>query len=77
MEFLLGKGLEADLVIGDHGFAGAALARGLDAVAIIDTNDPGLILAFARGLPVWPIMCDDARPAFRYEELFRFVRERI
>ena len=77
MEFLLGKGLEADLVVGDHGFAGAALARGLDAVAIIDTNDPGLILAFARGLPVWPVMCDDARPAFRYEKLFRFVRDRI
>jgi hypothetical protein len=49
----------------------------MDAVAIVDTNDPGLILAWARSLPIWPILCDDARPAMHYEELFRFLRERI
>ena len=77
MEFILSSGLQADLVVGDHGFAGAALARGMDAVAIVDTNDPGLILASGRGLPVWPIMCDDARPAAHYDVLFHFLRERI
>ena len=77
MEFLLSSGLHADLVVGDHGFAGAALARGMDAIAIVDTNDPGLILAWARGLPVWPILCDDNRPAVYYNDLFRFLRERI
>jgi len=77
MEFLLSSGLQADLVIGDHGFAGAALARGMDAVAIVDTNDPGLILAWVRGLPVWPILCDDARPAIYYSELLQFLLERI
>jgi len=77
MEFLISKGVDADLVIGDHGFAGAALARGMDAVAIVDTNDPGLILAWTRGLPIWPIMCDDARPAMFYADLFRFLQERI
>lgn len=77
MEFLISKGLRPDLVVGDHGFAGAALARGMDAVAIVDTNDPGLILAWTRGLPVWPILCDDNRPAVYYNDLFRFLRERI
>jgi hypothetical protein len=77
MEFLLSGGLQPDLVVGDHGFAGAALARGMDAVAIVDTNDPGLILAAARGLPVWPILCDDNRPAVDYHELLAFICERI
>lgn len=77
MEFLFSKGVHADLVVGDHGFAGAALARGIDAIAIVDTNDPALILAWARGLPVWPILCDDARPAMYYDGLLQFLLERI
>ncbi len=77
MEFLTSHGLEADFVIGDHGFAGVALARGIDAVAIVDTNDPGLLLAWARRLPMWPILCDDNRPAVAYHELFRFLRARL
>jgi hypothetical protein len=77
MEFLLSHGLDPEFVIGDHGFAGAALARGIDAVAMIDTNDPGLLLACARRLPVWPVLCDDNRPAAAYHELFRFIRDRL
>lgn len=77
MEFLLSNGLRADLVVGDHGFTGAALAQGLDAVAVVDTNDPALVLAWARGLKVTPILCDDNRPAASYEALARFVIERL
>ena len=51
MEFLLNSGLQVDFVVGDHGFTGAALARGLDAVAVVDTNDPALVLAWGRKLP--------------------------
>lgn len=77
MEFLLHHGLSVDLVVGDHGFAGAALARGMDAVAVVDTNDPALALAWGRGLRVWPILCDDNRPPGAYAALTRFLIDRL
>lgn len=77
MQFLLGNGLEADLVVGDHGFAGAGLAHGMDAVAIVDTNDPALALAWGRGLRVFPILCDDNRPPGAYTVLTRFLTARL
>lgn len=77
MEFLLKNGLKADLVVGDHGFTGAALAQGMEAIAIVDTNDPALVLAWARELPVWPILCDDNRPAACYDTLTRFLIDRL
>lgn len=77
MEFLLNNGLNVDLVVGDHGFAGAALARGMDAVAVVDTNDPALALAWGRGLSVWPMLCDDNRPPGAYAALTRFLVERL
>jgi hypothetical protein len=53
MEALLdetGGGLGAiDLVIADHGFAGAAIERGLPTLSIADVNDVALPLAQARG----------------------------
>lgn len=77
MEFLLASGLEADLVVGDHGFTGAALAEGMEACAIVDTNDPALVLAWDRGLPVRPLLCDDNRPPGAYTELTRFLTSRL
>jgi hypothetical protein len=77
MEFLFNNGLKVDFVVGDHGFTGAALARGLDAVAVVDTNDPALVLAWARGLPIWPVLCDDNRPASNYQALTEYVIERL
>jgi hypothetical protein len=77
MEYLLGSGLTCDLVVGDHGFAGAALSQGIDAVAVVDTNDPALALAWARGLNVWPVLCDDNRPPGSYAALTRFIIERL
>ncbi|MFN2502890.1 MAG: phosphatase, partial [Acidimicrobiales bacterium] len=38
----LGGRQEVDAVIGDHGFAGAALEAGIPTYAIADANDPGL-----------------------------------
>lgn len=66
MEYLLSVAPTPDLVVGDHGFCGAGLARGADAVAVVDTNDPALVLAWARGLPVHPLLCDDNRPPNAY-----------
>jgi len=69
MEYLLDVGHTPDLVVGDHGFAGAGLARGADAVALVDTNDPALVLAWMRGLPIHPMVCDDNRPPSCYHAL--------
>lgn len=77
MEFLMNAGLKIDFVVGDHGFTGAALARGLDAVAVVDTNDPALVLAWGRDLPIWPILCDDNRPAAAYHSMTEFILERL
>lgn len=38
-----------DLVVADHGLAGAAIRRGLPTLSIADVNDPGLPLAQVRG----------------------------
>lgn len=77
MESMLGAGLRPDLVVGDHGFAGAALTKGIDALGVVDTNDPALVLAWARGLPLSPILCDDNRPPGSYRELTDFVLRRL
>lgn len=77
MEGMLEDGLSPDLVVGDHGFAGAALARGIDAVCVLDTNDPALALAWDRGLPAWPILCDDNRPPGAYRALTEFILVRL
>jgi hypothetical protein len=77
MEGMLAAGLRPDLVVGDHGFAGAALTRGIDALGVVDTNDPGLILAWTRRLPLTPILCDDNRPPGAYRDLTEFVLGRL
>lgn len=69
MERILDADRVPDLVVGDHGFAGAGLARGAEAVALVDTNDPALVLAWVRGLGIWPVVCDDNRPPSCYEPL--------
>ncbi|MDP9021877.1 MAG: phosphatase, partial [Actinomycetota bacterium] len=38
-----------DLVLADHGYAGAAVERRLPTLSIADVNDPALMLAQARG----------------------------
>lgn len=45
----LGGSYAVDLVIADHGMAGAAIERGLPTLSIADVNDPALPLAQVRG----------------------------
>lgn len=51
MEAMLDRvGVERiDLVVADHGMAGAAIAAGITTLSIADVNDPGLPLAQVRG----------------------------
>jgi hypothetical protein len=55
-----------DLVVADHGFAGAAVASGIPTVAIMDTNDPALAVAARRGADLTVVPMDDNRPQNSY-----------
>jgi hypothetical protein len=48
-----------DLVVADHGFAGAAVAVGIPTLSIADANDPALPLAQARGRTDRVLLIDD------------------
>jgi hypothetical protein len=53
-------------VVADHGFAGAAVAAGIPAVAIMDTNDPALAVVARRGADLTVVPLDDNRPLGSY-----------
>jgi hypothetical protein len=55
-----------DLVVADHGFAGAAIASGIPTVAVMDTNDPALAVAARRGADLTIVPMDDNRPQNSY-----------
>jgi hypothetical protein len=55
-----------DLVVADHGFAGAAIAAGVPTVVVMDTNDPAFAVVAARGADVTVVPMDDNRPLNSY-----------
>jgi hypothetical protein len=55
-------GDEVDLVIADHGMAGAAVERGIRTLSIADVNDPALPLAQVRGRTDGVLVIDDNLP---------------
>jgi hypothetical protein len=55
---MLGE-VRPDLVIGDHGFAGAAIEEGISTIGIADVNDPALIVAKAQARTELVIVMDD------------------
>jgi hypothetical protein len=50
---------DVDLVIADHGMAGAAIERGIPTLSIADVNDPALPLAQVRGYTDAVLPIDD------------------
>ena len=55
-----------DLVVADHGFAGAAIAAGIPTVVVMDTNDPAFAVVAGRGADVTVVPMDDNRPLNSY-----------
>jgi hypothetical protein len=55
-----------DLVVADHGFAGAAITAGIPTVAVMDTNDPAFAVVAGRGADVTVVPMDDNRPLNSY-----------
>ncbi len=50
---------QPDLVVADHGWAGCAGQRGIDAVGYADRNDPALFLGEAEGTLQVTVPLDD------------------
>ena len=55
-----------DLVVADHGFAGAAIVAEIPTVAVMDTNDPALAVVSRRGVDLTVVPMDDNRPQTSY-----------
>ncbi len=66
MRDVLGQTGPVDLVVADHGFAGAAIATGVPTVVAMDTNDPAFAVVAARGADVTVVPMDDNRPLNSY-----------
>lgn len=76
MEALLESEPWPDIVLGDHGFAGAAIERGIPTIAVMDINDPALAVAWAEKRDVVIIPMDDNRPPRLYKPSWR-IFERV
>jgi len=63
-----------DLVVADHGFAGAAIAAGVPTVVVMDTNDPAFAVVAGRGADVTVVPMDDNRPLNVYSTALDVVR---
>lgn len=75
MEALLELGPWPDIVLGDHGLAGAAIERGIRTIAVMDINDPAIAVAWGRGKDVVVIPMDDNRPPRCYEASWMLFEE--
>ena len=63
-----------DLVVADHGFAGAAVAAGIPTAAVMDTNDPALAVVARRGADLTVVPIDDNRPLGSYAAALRVLK---
>jgi hypothetical protein len=59
LALLAALGEPPDLVVADHGWAGAAAEAGIQTLALADCNDPALFVAEAEGKPVVTVPLDD------------------
>jgi hypothetical protein len=66
-----------DLVIADHGFAGAAIEAGIDTVSVADVNDPALIVAKAQGRTEVVVVMDDNVSPEAYWPCYQAICERL
>ena len=66
-----------DIVFADHGFAGAAIERGIPTIAVMDINDPALAVAWAEKRDVVIIPMDDNRAPRLYEPAWRVFEHHL
>ncbi len=66
---------DIDLVVADHGFAGAAIAAGVSTVVVMDTNDPAFAVVAGRGADASVVPMDDNRPLNSYTTALDVLKE--
>jgi hypothetical protein len=66
-----------DLVVADHGLAGAAIEAGVETLSIADVNDPALIVARAQSRTEIVVVLDDHVPAEAYWPCFQAVAAQL
>jgi len=64
-------------VFGDHGFAGAAVSRGIPVIAFMDTNDTAIAIARARGWDITLIPLDDGRRPDAYDVIAEMFEQEL
>jgi hypothetical protein len=62
-----------DLVVADHGWAGAAAEAGIETLALADCNDPALFVAEAEGKPVVTVPLDDNVKPHLYDPISAYL----
>ncbi|MFA5890213.1 MAG: phosphatase [Actinomycetota bacterium] len=77
MDALLDSPEVPDLVLADHGFAGAAATRGFDTACLTDVNDPAIAVAWEDGLIGCAVPLDDNLPPRAYAPLQEYLVGRI
>lgn len=75
MEALLAAVDPPDVVLADHGFAGAAIERGIPTIAVMDINDAALSVAWAEGKDITIVPMDDNRSPRLYEPSWRLFEQ--
>jgi len=76
MERMLERGYP-DLVVADHGFAGAAIEAGVEVLSFADVNDTALLVAKAQGRTEVVVVLDDHVPPPNYWPCFQAIAARI
>jgi len=77
MELMLEETEHVDLVIGDHGYAGAAINAGIPVVTLLDSNDPVPAVARRLGADVTIIPADDNLAPSSYLPLTELMCELV
>lgn len=77
MDALLDSPDVPDLVLADHGFAGAAASRGLETLCLTDVNDPAIAVAWEDGLIRVAVPLDDNLPPRAYAPIQDYLVGRI
>jgi hypothetical protein len=77
MELMLEAAESVDLVVADHGFAGAAIVAGIPVVAVLNANDPLPALARRLGADVTLIPMDGNLSPSAYLPLAGLVRDLV
>ena len=66
-----------DLVVADHGWAGAAAQLGIETVGFADCNDPGLFVGEEQGSMVVTVPLDDGVAPHLYDPMIEFLLDGV